>query len=102
MRTQIPWKNLSREEWDLIEEIAVRALGIATNARIKVKKLHIVMDLAACHLIACPLDLFRMLASDDANLAHDIFGIRRHLNRDTCQLEDCFLPRFAKLEEKAA
>jgi hypothetical protein len=43
-----------------------------------------------------PLDLEAMLAADNSNFAHDWFGIRRHMNRKTGLLEDCFVPRFAK------
>ena len=33
-------------------------------------------------------------AYDDHNFAHDVFGIRRHMNRKTAKLEDHFVPRF--------
>lgn len=58
--------------------------------------LSIKMDINACHCNGCPLDLEKLLAFDDANFFHDLYGIRRHINRKTGQLEDCFLPRCAK------
>jgi hypothetical protein len=54
------------------------------------------MDLAACHCNGCPLQLTELLDADDFNFSHDIFGIRRHLNRTTGKLDDRFLPRFAR------
>lgn len=53
------------------------------------------MDITAAHKV-CPLKLEQLLAADDANFSHDVFGIRRHLNRETLQIEDYFLPRFAR------
>jgi hypothetical protein len=28
------------------------------------------------------------------DFCHDIFGIKRHINRQTAIIEDCFVPRF--------
>ena len=52
------------------------------------------MDVCATHANGCPLDLERFHAADAFNFAHDIFGIARHLDRDTGELTGCFLPRF--------
>lgn len=52
------------------------------------------MDLTAVHANGCPLRLDGLLAAPEYDFVHDISGIRRHLNRDTGQLEDCFLPRY--------
>lgn len=41
------------------------------------------------------LDLDALLEADDANFAHDVFGIARHMDRATGSLGDCFCPRFA-------
>ncbi|KKK55056.1 hypothetical protein LCGC14_3078450, partial [marine sediment metagenome] len=41
------------------------------------------------------LDLARFLEGPDFDFAHDVWGIRNHLNRETGQLENCFLPRYA-------
>lgn len=55
------------------------------------------MDLTACHANGCPLDLEAMLTwPHDFDLAHDIHGIERHIDRDTGVLRDFFLPRFAR------
>jgi hypothetical protein len=56
---------------------------------------NIQMDITATHANGNPLKLNEFLNADDENFAHDIFGIRRHLNRNTGQLENCFLPRYS-------
>lgn len=103
MTGKIPFDKLSREEFDLIEEIAARALDLAhrVDEKFKVKKMDLVMDLAACHLVTCPLDLYRLFVADEGNFGHDVFGIHRHINRENLKMNDCFLPRFAKKEEAA-
>jgi len=42
-----------------------------------------------------PLRLMAWLVSDDFNFMHDVYGIHKNLNRDTFELDNCFLPRFA-------
>lgn len=54
------------------------------------------MDLVACHANGTPLDLVKLATADDFNLAHDMLGIRRHLNRITGELDGRFLPRCAR------
>lgn len=61
-----------------------------------VDRLSTMMDLEACHCNGCPLDLISLLeAAGDADLAHDVAGITRHLNRETGRLENYFRPRYA-------
>ena len=54
------------------------------------------MDITACHANGNPLGLQRLLLADDFTFAHDVFGIRGHINRETGQLEDCFVPRLTR------
>lgn len=54
------------------------------------------MDLCACHCNGCPLNLEGLLEADDFNFSHDVWGIRRHIDRHTGKLTDLFHPRFAK------
>jgi hypothetical protein len=42
------------------------------------------------------LDLEGLLAFPRFDFAHDVFGIRRHLNRKTGVIEGYFLPRSAR------
>lgn len=87
----------TREELDIIGKIAQRAdrelFGPhGVNQTIS----DTMMDISACHANGCPLKLAELLAADDFNFAHDVAGIRRHIDRTTGKLMDCFLPRFAQ------
>jgi len=55
-----------------------------------------IMDLQACHTHGCALDLDRMKEAKTGDLLHDVCGINNHLDRETGELTNCFLPRFAK------
>jgi hypothetical protein len=51
------------------------------------------MDITACHANGNPLNLDKLLAADDFNFCHDVFGIRNHLDRETGKLVGHFRPR---------
>ena len=87
--------NATVEEMELINKIADRAIAVATSLGVGYPKMDAVMDITACHSNATPLRLAELLAADDFNFNHDAFGIRANINRNTGQLENCFLPRFA-------
>jgi hypothetical protein len=53
------------------------------------------MDIIAADM-TCPLDLDRFYNGDYIDFAHDFLGIRHSLNRETGNLENCFVPRFAQ------
>ena len=56
----------------------------------------LIMDLNACHSNGCALDFAGLLKADMLDFSHDIYGIRKAINRNTGQLtEDCFTPRYA-------
>ena len=92
----------TKQQIQVIAQIAKRAVKMATEAGIKYTQMDALMDLDACISNGCPLKLDELLAADDGNFGHDVFGIRRHINRETGQLENCFLPRFAQPEAVAA
>lgn len=96
----INW-NTTIEDAAIIMKIAKRAVRIAEDAGIPYKFQDAQMDITAAHLNGCPLDLLRLAKSDTFNFSHDIFGIRRHLNRTTGRIDGKFLPRFAKHEVPA-
>lgn len=102
--------NVSRATASVIRQIAARAMGLeglrnedrvercgntGRLRRVRVTPLDIQMDVTATHCNGNPLRLDDLLAADDFNFAHDIYGIRRHLNRGTGKLENCFSPRFS-------
>lgn len=89
-------KDQAREEARTIAAIARRAVAAAQKIGVEYDFLSADMDITACHLNDTPLRLNELLAADEFNFAHDVFGIRRHLNRETGKLEDCFCPRYAQ------
>ena len=87
--------DVSSYELNIIESIAKRAVAIATDAGVDYDIVTALMDITACHCNGCPLKLAELEKADDGNFSHDIFGIRRHIDRRTGELGDCFLPRFS-------
>ena len=55
----------------------------------------LLMDILYVHEHVYPMRLPELATADDANFAHDIFGIYRHFNRETKQMEDGFSPRYS-------
>lgn len=54
------------------------------------------MDVTACHCNGCPLRLQELLEADDFNFTHDVFGIRRFIDRTTGEMPGAkFHPRFS-------
>ena len=82
----------------LVERIVDRAIGLIAKHNHKSTSASelrdLMMDLTAAHANGCPMDFARLVEADDVNIAHDVFGISRHLDRSTGQLTDFFLPRF--------
>lgn len=90
--------DVSREDDGLIERIVYRAEELYRRYGLSDTRLHITLDITVTHVNGCPLDLGKLLAADAFTFAHDVLGIRRHLNRQTGKLEDCFVPRCASRE----
>jgi predicted Zn-dependent protease with MMP-like domain len=88
VRKMIDWNKATSEEMDLFAQIANRAFD-----KLNADKMSTMMDIQASHALN-PLRLDDLLAADDFNFAHDIYGIANHIDRDTGELTDCFLPRF--------
>ena len=86
--------NLGRKEMLTIHKIAKRFCELSESVGRSVDLLDLSMDLTACHF-KNPLDLEGLLFSRDGDFLHDVLGIRRHLNRTTFELEDCFVPRYS-------
>ncbi len=84
-------------DYDLITAIANRAVDMSRAYDCDYDMTSAVMDLESAHE-GLPIDLKGLLEADDNNFAHDVFGIRRHLDRSTFpgKLTDCFVPRYAR------
>ncbi|MFA5301013.1 MAG: hypothetical protein WC389_22700 [Lutibacter sp.] len=92
----IQWTT-SKQTQKVEEKIAERAVTMAKKYQIQYDKLTALMDIDACHSNGNPLKLQSLLDADDFNFAHDVFGIRDNLNRETGKLEHCFSPRYSAL-----
>lgn len=90
----LSWKTTKTDAQKILK-LAQRASKMAGPLSVKYPIMEADMDLTACHLNGCELNLDGLIAADDFNFSHDLFGIRRHINRSTGKLEGCFLPRFA-------
>lgn len=90
--------EVSIEDYNVIEQIVERALlqEEQSGSGLVSDRTTMTMDLIACHANGCPLKLQDMLKADDLNFAHDVYGIRDHIDRRTGKMTRHFLPRFAK------
>jgi hypothetical protein len=80
---------------DLLVRVAERAESLYEDFGILENRTTIVMDLMNADTSLAPEGLnFENLATcDHETFGHDMLGIRQHMNRETGQLEGCFLPR---------
>lgn len=87
--------EVTKAEQALIGAIIKRGMKMAKEAgRRDIKAMDLSMDITACHANGCPLRLQAFLDADDFNFSHDFFGINRHIDRETGQMMNFFLPRF--------
>lgn len=100
MTNAINWTCTKRESETIIK-IMLRAASCMNFEQRGGNRLEVTMDLTACHLNGCPLDLEGLLSAENDDLIHDVSGIMRHINRKTGRLEDCFVPRYAAKNQKA-
>lgn len=87
--------SVNKSDFKTINAIADRASAMALQHGKEYERTEAAMDLTATHANGCPLKLEALLAAEPFDFAHDVFGIRRHLNRATGQLENFFVPRYA-------
>lgn len=78
-----------------VARIIARAVALYAAAGDPVEPIHVRMNLSCVHATT-PLRLADMADAPDFDFGHDIFGIERHLDKDTGRLGGCFLPRFAR------
>lgn len=80
---------------ETVSRITDRAMALAAKHNIDYDPLICMMDLVACSGNGNPMDFDRLLTADEFDFAHDVFGIRRHIDRETGKLTGCFSPRFS-------
>ena len=88
----ITWAG-SKTEYKLAANIANRAIEDYGDS---FDYTQLEMDLMACHLNGCPLDLLELLKASPLDFAHDIAGISRNIDRDSGKLTNSFHPRYAE------
>lgn len=88
--------EVTNDELDLIRSIARRAAHVARTANVAYPPMDAALDVLAVHVNGNPLRLDELLCAKTADFAHDIFGIQRHLDRDTGKLQMCFKPRYTR------
>lgn len=77
-----------------LEVVIDRAVALAKDAGFTVNRPALFFDVLIANR-ECNLDLPALAAADDVDLAHDVFGIQRHMQPDGT-LGDCFWPRYAR------
>ncbi len=92
----------TKEDAEIIASIVTRALIQAGQHGIDLNPLSLNMDITACHANGNPLRLQELLDADSFNFAHDVFGIYRHIDRNTGKMLDFFVPRFTQRNKAAA
>lgn len=88
------WK-VSKQESELIDSIALRAEALARRLGVKYTRGDANMDITCVHVNIRPLRLAELASADEGNFGHDVFGIRRHLDRENAKLMLCFVPRYS-------
>ena len=82
--------SATKEEVQKIVKIAQRAVKEVPQMDF----MSTMMDIEATHSNGCKLRLDDLISADLGDFLHDVTGIYSHINRETGQLENCFLPRF--------
>ena len=85
--------RIKKEDLQTMSRIANRAIKLGIN--LHVDKLSLVMDIESADDIS-PLRLDELLHANDGDFIHDIGGIQQNLNRKTKEMDNCFVPRYAR------
>lgn len=91
--------KLEEAQIKIVMKRAVRLAKLEGESLTSKKKQHLEMDITAAHANGCALDFTKLLGFDDASFGHDVWGIRKYMNRCTGKLTDFFVPRCAKSNE---
>lgn len=94
--------DFNHDDETLVDKIVDRWIALVeSHGHSAPDFLHTMMDVMAANGANgnSHLDLWKLLHFDDANFAHDMGGISRHINRENGTLEGGFLPRCAKAED---
>jgi len=78
--------------------VAKRMINVLSSFGVDEDQLSAMMDLEYIN-DTIPLDFDRLQNCDANTFLHDVIGIRNNWNRETKQMDNCFLPRCAKGQE---
>lgn len=96
----------TKEEHEHIMTLAKLTVSHAAKNGIVYRLQEAGMDITAAHANGNPLKLAEMVAAigteNESDVLHDLFGIRRHIDRSTGKLGDCFSPRYSQPEGPTA
>lgn len=89
----IDWDKitLTRKEYATIGRIVDRAMKVYPEG----DRMSLMMSLEACTIL-CPMDWEGLEKAKGSDLGHDVFGIDRYIDKETGELTECFLPRYAQ------
>lgn len=99
--------DVTDEESAIVRKIVRRARKMAKADGIDYPENGISMDLIACHSNGCKLDLQTLLDAPDHTFGHDIYGIRRFLDRSTGKINPaqfdprCSMPADGSIPSRA-
>jgi len=85
--------NTTFEDFKLIAAIVKRATS-EIDSLAHVDTFGLIMDVDFTHA-RYPLQLRELLNADAGNFGHDITGIYANFNRQTYELDNCFVPRYS-------
>ena len=97
------YKNDYLYQCELLARIAQRYESACTKAHVRHDdRMTTMMDLefAVDHFkdLEGEMNLEALIAFDDADLLHDVLGIKRAIDRESKTFEPCFLPRCYRSE----
>ena len=86
--------DFNHTQESIVLKIVARAGGMVKLN--KSARMSLQMDIMAANGVNGndPIDLTRLLDADDFNFAHDVFGIERHMDRETGLIGGFFSLRF--------
>jgi hypothetical protein len=90
-------QRMPASDAELIGKIVQRAVDAwkAAGGTLSVDPTMHAMDIAAVHMLGCPLKLWQWFASSNGDFALDYAGICTHVDRDTGKLKHGYWPIFA-------
>jgi len=81
-----------KDEFCLMSKVANRGLKVINSSNLE--KIDLMMDLEYTNKVI-PLDFAKFLEFSDGDFSHDICGILLNFNRETREMDNCFVPRCA-------